>query len=168
MSDSLRRPMHYQDASGRPPDPAGLRRHLTTTAPRGLAVSGVVAARHHDADFDLNGLPRPFQPSLPIYDRCAVDDEQPVADLSTTGRAADRTRMMVRHVWGVRHLWPGLLCLLTLGCAASAASVLPPRHDPIGTPNPTLLLGAARDGSWVAICQSRADTNHDGRIAFHF
>lgn len=66
------------------------------------------------------------------------------------------------------HLPSAVLFLLMLGCAANAAAVLPPRHNPIGTPDPTLLLGAARDGSWVAICQARADTNHDGRIAFHF
>jgi hypothetical protein len=76
--------------------------------------------------------------------------------------------MTVPPVRSMRHPPPGLLCLLTLGCAANAASVLPPRHNPIGTSDPTLLLGAARDGSWVAICQARADTNHDGRIAFHF
>ncbi len=58
LSDSLRRPVHYHDASGRPPDPAGLLRHLTAAAPRGLAIGGVVAARHYDPDFDLNGLPR--------------------------------------------------------------------------------------------------------------
>lgn len=58
LSNSLRRPVHYHDASGRPPDPAGLLRHLTADAPSGLAVGGVVAAKHYDPDFDLNGLPR--------------------------------------------------------------------------------------------------------------
>src|SRR6185312_3569357 len=58
LSDSLRRPAHYYDASGRPPDPAGLLRHLRAAPPRGLAIGGVVAARHYDPDFDLNGLPR--------------------------------------------------------------------------------------------------------------
>jgi hypothetical protein len=58
LSDSLRRPVHYHDASGRPPDPAGLLRHLTAAPPRGLAVGGVFAAKQYDRDFDLNGLPR--------------------------------------------------------------------------------------------------------------
>jgi hypothetical protein len=58
LSDSLRRPAYYHDASGRSPDPAGLLRHLTIAAPSGLAVGGIVAARHYDSDFDLNGLPR--------------------------------------------------------------------------------------------------------------
>jgi hypothetical protein len=58
LSDSLRRPVHYHDASGRPPDPAGLLRHLRAAPPPGLAIGGVVAAKHYDPDFDLNGLPR--------------------------------------------------------------------------------------------------------------
>ena len=58
LSNSLRRPVHYRDASGRPADPAGLLQHLRTAAPAGLAVGGVVAGRHYDPDFDLNGLPR--------------------------------------------------------------------------------------------------------------
>ncbi len=58
LSDSLRRPVHYHDASGRPPDPAGLLRHLRGAPPQGLAIGGVVAAKHYDPDFDLNGLPR--------------------------------------------------------------------------------------------------------------
>jgi hypothetical protein len=58
LSDSLRRPAHYYDASGRPPDPASLLRHLRAAPPRGLAIGGVVAARCYDPGFDLNGLPR--------------------------------------------------------------------------------------------------------------
>jgi hypothetical protein len=58
------------------------------------------------------------------------------------------------------------LFLLTVGCAAAAGSVVPLGRNAIGTAHPTLLLGAAPDGSWVAICQARADTNHDGKIAF--
>jgi hypothetical protein len=38
----------------------------------------------------------------------------------------------------------------------------------LGTPHPTVLLGAARDGSWLAICQAREDTNHDGHIKVEF
>ena len=58
LSDSLRRPVHYHDASGRPPDPAGLLRRLGAAPPTGLAIGGVVAAEHYDPAFDLNGLPR--------------------------------------------------------------------------------------------------------------
>jgi len=38
----------------------------------------------------------------------------------------------------------------------------------LGTPHPTVLLGAAGDGSWLAICQARADTDHDGDIEVGF
>ena len=60
-----------------------------------------------------------------------------------------------------------LLFWLTLGSAATAGSLVPSgRNAAIGTAGPTLLLGAAGDGSWVAICQARADSNHDGKIEF--
>ncbi len=58
LSESLRRPVHYHDASGRAPDPTGLLRHLVAAPPAGLAVGGVVACRHYDTLFNLNGLPR--------------------------------------------------------------------------------------------------------------
>jgi hypothetical protein len=87
------------------------------------------------------------------------------------------------RVLGLRFLF-----VLTLGCAATPVAVVPsgrnasgtavpsarnaivpavpPERKAIGTAHPTRLLGAARDGAWVAICQARADTNHDGKIAF--
>jgi hypothetical protein len=58
LSDSLRKPVYYKDMSGRAPDPEELLRRIGTTAPRGVAVGGVVAARVHDKNFDLNGIPR--------------------------------------------------------------------------------------------------------------
>ncbi|HLK90254.1 MAG TPA: hypothetical protein VKZ18_10190 [Polyangia bacterium] len=47
----------------------------------------------------------------------------------------------------------------------------PPAIGPdraLGTAHPTRLLGASRDGSWVAICQVREDTDGDGRIFVEF
>jgi hypothetical protein len=35
---------------------------------------------------------------------------------------------------------------------------------PIGTPHPVLVEELAVDGSWLVICQARADTNGDGKI----
>jgi hypothetical protein len=58
ISDSLRKPLYYKDMSGRAPDAVELLRRIATTAPRGVAVGGVVAARVHDKNFDLNGIPR--------------------------------------------------------------------------------------------------------------
>lgn len=58
LSDSLRKPIYYKDRSGRAPDAVELLRRIATTAPRGVAVGGVVAARAHDKSFDLNGIPR--------------------------------------------------------------------------------------------------------------
>jgi hypothetical protein len=58
LSESLRRPMHYQDASGRPPDPDALLRRVSKPRTQGIFVGGVAAARHYDRHFDLNGLPR--------------------------------------------------------------------------------------------------------------
>ena len=58
LSDSLRKPIYYKDRSGRAPDAVELLKRIATTAPRGVAVGGVVAARVHDKSFDLNGIPR--------------------------------------------------------------------------------------------------------------
>jgi hypothetical protein len=58
LSDSLRRPLHYHDASGRPADPQSLLRQLLKWRPPGVFIGGVPAARHYDPHFNLNGLPR--------------------------------------------------------------------------------------------------------------
>jgi hypothetical protein len=40
----------------------------------------------------------------------------------------------------------------------------PPADAPIGTAHPVLVEEVADNGSWLVICQARADTNHDGQI----
>jgi hypothetical protein len=49
---------------------------------------------------------------------------------------------------------------------APAADAFPaqPADAPIGTAHPVLVEELADNGSWLVICQARADTNHDGRI----
>ena len=37
----------------------------------------------------------------------------------------------------------------------------------VGTAHPLVVEAAARDGSWIVICQARADTDGDGEIAVH-
>lgn len=58
LSRTLRRSLYLVDASGRPANPSGLLKRLHALRVPGLAVGGVVAARHWSRDFDLNGLPR--------------------------------------------------------------------------------------------------------------
>ena len=58
LSDSLRRPLHYHDASGRHPDPQSLLKQILKSRPPGVFIGGVPAARHYDPHFNLNGLPR--------------------------------------------------------------------------------------------------------------
>ncbi len=58
LSESLRKPIRFIDGTGRRPDPQALLRRLEKKRPSGVAFGGVVAARHHDPYFDLNGLPR--------------------------------------------------------------------------------------------------------------
>jgi hypothetical protein len=58
LSDQLRRPMRFVDPSGRTPDPAFLLRRTEKASPPGVALGGVVAARHWHPDFDLHGIPR--------------------------------------------------------------------------------------------------------------
>lgn len=53
--------------------------------------------------------------------------------------------------------------------APTPAPALPPvRHlGAIGTAAPTAFEAAGSDGSWVALCQARRDTNGDGHVAVH-
>lgn len=58
LSESLRRPIRFVDATGRQPDPQVILRRLQKKNTPGVALGGVVAARHYDRHFDLHGLPR--------------------------------------------------------------------------------------------------------------
>lgn len=58
LSETLRRPRFYADASGRRANPMDLYRRLQSMPYKHIAVGGVQAARHWDPEFDLNGLPR--------------------------------------------------------------------------------------------------------------
>ncbi len=58
LQESLRQPLRFRDSSGRRPDVEFLLKRLEKLKPPGLALGGVVAARHYDPNFDLNGLPR--------------------------------------------------------------------------------------------------------------
>lgn len=56
---SLTRTTHaFVDRSGGRPDPEALFRRLSRMRPAHVAVGGVIAARHWDPSFDLNGTPR--------------------------------------------------------------------------------------------------------------
>jgi hypothetical protein len=44
-------------------------------------------------------------------------------------------------------------------------SPTPVLQSSIGTAHPSAVIAAGSDGSWVALCQARADSNADGRIA---
>lgn len=48
----------------------------------------------------------------------------------------------------------------------AAAAARPPRT--VGTADPLVGYIAARDGSWVIVCQARADTDGDGRREVHY
>lgn len=58
LSGSLRRARFYADRTGRPANPLALVRRLAGLGAPGVAVGGVLAARHWDPGFDLHGLPR--------------------------------------------------------------------------------------------------------------
>lgn len=48
--------------------------------------------------------------------------------------------------------------------SVSAASVSA-ESGPIGTAHPTVLIAADPEGRWVAFCQARQDSDHDGKIS---
>jgi len=63
-----------------------------------------------------------------------------------------------------------LIMVLMMPAAAQKAKVVAtpavtsPGAVTVGAAGPTTLAGAAADGSWIALCQARADTDHDGVI----
>lgn len=97
LSDSLRQPMWYADRSGRPLDPEFIIERLMKRRCEGIALGGVVGARHWHPGFDLNGTPRidvslhrQTAPSLlEVLDR--IDPS-----LQSTPRADERT-VLVFH-----------------------------------------------------------------------
>lgn len=58
LSGPMRRSFRFMDASGEKPDLQYLLERLERLKPPGVALSGVVAARYWQPDFDLHGLPR--------------------------------------------------------------------------------------------------------------
>jgi hypothetical protein len=58
LSETLRRPVWYADRTGRPLDTELLLHRLQTRPLSNMALGGVVAARHWDRAFNLNGTPR--------------------------------------------------------------------------------------------------------------
>ncbi len=58
LSSANRTQARFCDRSGQPSDPLGLLKRLNRLAPENVAIGGVVAARHWQPNFDLNGTPR--------------------------------------------------------------------------------------------------------------
>ncbi|MDO9020712.1 MAG: hypothetical protein Q8S73_15970 [Deltaproteobacteria bacterium] len=55
---TMTRRTSYVDGTGRAPDPHRLLRKVQAGVRAGVSLGGIVAARHYQPDFDLNGLPR--------------------------------------------------------------------------------------------------------------
>lgn len=58
LSESLRRPVHYQYLSEYRCDPENLLKRLLGSRPTGVYIGGIAAARHHDSAFRVNELRR--------------------------------------------------------------------------------------------------------------
>lgn len=58
LSPRVRRTVGYEDRSGRAPDPRALIERLKRLRPPHVALGGVIAARHWQPSFDLDGVPR--------------------------------------------------------------------------------------------------------------
>lgn len=58
LGPRIRQPRYFRDSSGRPRRPEELLERLRHQKPPGIAVGGVLAARHWDAELDLEGVPR--------------------------------------------------------------------------------------------------------------
>jgi hypothetical protein len=58
LSGNMKGSFRYRDISGEKTDPEQLLKRLERMKPSGVALSGVVAARHWHPEFDLHGTPR--------------------------------------------------------------------------------------------------------------
>lgn len=58
LSTKVRQSTGFEDRSGRPPDLGAVLARLRRQRPAQVALGGVVAARHWQGDFDLDGVPR--------------------------------------------------------------------------------------------------------------
>ncbi len=81
LAPSLRRTAAYTDRTGRPANPLALVRRLAALGQAGVAVGGVLAARHWDPAFDLHGLPRL---DLTVHGRWSIEALDPA--LAPAGR----------------------------------------------------------------------------------
>jgi hypothetical protein len=69
------------------------------------------------------------------------------------------------RVWlGIRAGVLGL-CIGSAGCAGPARAVKKSPGALLGTPHPLVIQAAAPDGSWVAVCQARKDSDGDGSVS---
>jgi hypothetical protein len=58
ISDEARSTMRFADRAGQPRSASSLVERLQELRPRGVAIGGVLGARHFHPEFDLMGLPR--------------------------------------------------------------------------------------------------------------
>ena len=68
LTSGKRHSIRFIDRSGQRPDLDSLIRRLDSKKPKNVAFGGVVAARHWDSKFDLNGTPR-----IDLHVHCAND-----------------------------------------------------------------------------------------------
>ena len=95
--ESLRRPTYYADRTGRPLDAEFLLERLQRRPPKGVALGGVVAARHWDPAFNLNGTPR-LDITVHVLTAPSLLDLLARIDPSLErGRRADERTVLVLH-----------------------------------------------------------------------
>jgi hypothetical protein len=58
VAEEARSTMRFADRSGQPRSPSSLAERLGELRPGGVAIGGVLGARHHHAELDIAGLPR--------------------------------------------------------------------------------------------------------------
>lgn len=95
FANAFRGTVRFIDETGRPPDPEGLLRRMRKRLPSpDIAFGGVVAARHHVKDFDLNGLPRL---DVTISNRKGLAWLAAIAPGLGASNASDRPPLLVVH-----------------------------------------------------------------------
>jgi hypothetical protein len=104
ISDEARSTMRFADRAGQPRSTSSLAERLQELRPRGVAIGGVLGARHFHPEFDLMGLPR-LDVSVHVPERQAdvafVRRLDPALD--ATSDPAEPARLVVHFV---RHREP--------------------------------------------------------------
>jgi len=139
LATTNRNTMRFTDRSGQRPNMKKLLDRINRIKPNNVALGGVIAARHWDADFDLNGIPRldlliheesqslnlEFMNKLdPALKPSKDEGESSVVVIHTIGRANPGFSTSKKHALPIADPVETALDLIEMGLPAQAIQLL--------------------------------------------